>query len=65
MRTNLKVLRVRLNLTQDEMADKIGCARATYAAIEAGKREGRKEFWISLQKTYNIPNEKMWELIID
>lgn len=62
MRRNLKVFRVQHNLTQDEMANKIGCTRATYSSIECGKREGRKTFWSDLQKAFLIPDSEMWAL---
>lgn len=62
MRINLKLLRVKHGLTQDEMAVKIGVTRCTYAAIENGTRNGRDHFWISLQKAFNIPDEDMWKL---
>ena len=62
MRTTLKLLRVKHNLTQEEMADKIGVSRCTYAAIENGTRNGRDFFWESLQKAFNIPDEDMWKL---
>lgn len=62
MRTNLKLFRVKHQLTQEDMADKIGCIRCTYAAIENGTRNGRDFFWESLQKAFNIPDEDMWKL---
>lgn len=62
MRTNLKLLRVKHHLTQAQMAEKIGCIRCTYAAIEGGVRNGRDHFWVSLQKAFNIPDEDMWKL---
>ncbi len=65
MRTNLKIFRVRLHLTQAEIAEKIGCTRATYTAIECGKRDGRKTFWRDLQTAFNIPDADMWALQIN
>lgn len=62
MRTNLKVLRVKNNLTQEEMSAKLGVARCTYAAIETGKRDGTKYFWQTVQKTFHIPDSEMWTL---
>lgn len=65
MRTNLKVYRVRLGLSQEEMSDKIGCKRATYSAIECGKRSGQQSFWKKLQAAFEIPDADMWDLMLD
>lgn len=56
MRSGLYMYRHRLRLSQQSMADRIGCNRATYAAIETGKRNGRVTFWNDLQKAFNIPD---------
>lgn len=63
MRTNLKVFRVQNNLSQEEIAEKIGCKRATYAQIENGKRSGRQEFWENLQQAFAIPDSDVWRLM--
>lgn len=65
MRTNLKVFRVKQNLSQDEISKKIGCKRATYSAIENGKRSGKQSFWKALQNSFGIPDVEMWELMQD
>lgn len=62
-RTNLKVFRVKQHMSQEEMAAKIDFQRSTYSAIESGKRNGRRAFWIELQKAFNIPEADMWELM--
>lgn len=62
MRKNLKIFRVTHNLSQGEIAEKIGHCRATYAAIEAGNREGRQAFWQALQTAFDIPDAEMWAL---
>ncbi len=62
-RTNLKVFRVKLHLSQTEMAEKIGSyKRQTYAAVENGKRDPRQKFWDDLQKAFCVPDADMWEL---
>lgn len=65
MLLNLKVLRSSLNLTQEEFAARIGCNRANYSRIEAGKRKARIGFWQNVQKAANIDDSNMWELIIN
>lgn len=59
-RTNLKLFRVKMKLSQEEMAKKIGYTRATYSAIECGKRTGRQEFWRDFQRAFNIPDAELW-----
>lgn len=63
MRTNLKLFRVKMMLSQDEIAEKIGCTRATYSSIESGKRDGRLAFWNDLQKAFGIADADMWALL--
>ena len=62
MRLNLKVFRVKHGMTQEKIAERIGHTRASYSAIEAGKRNGREAFWNALQKAFNIPDAEMWAL---
>lgn len=64
IRTNLKVFRVKNQMSQEKMAEKIGCMRATYSAIENAKREGRSEFWKSLQSEFSLSDEEVLELKI-
>lgn len=63
MRRNLKLLRVKYNLSQQELADAVGFTRQTYQAIESGHRRGTEEFWESLQTRFNIPDSEMWGLM--
>lgn len=59
MRNGLYMFRHSMKLSQEKMAEKCGCTRASYSAIETGRRDGREYFWTSLQKAFNIPDEKM------
>ena len=63
MRKNLKLFRTNKFLSQQEIADKIGVTRSTYANIENGVREGRKTFWKLLQAAFDIPDEEMYGLM--
>lgn len=63
MRTNLKVLRVKENLSQGEAAEKLGFTRATYSSIEGGTRAGSQKFWCKVQETFNVPDADMWPLM--
>lgn len=62
MRTNLKVFRVKQNMTQGEIAEHIGYTRAAYSSIENGKRSGRDSFWNALQKAFSLEDTEMWAL---
>lgn len=48
MTDNLPMLRTRLNLTQEELADKIGVSRSTILSIENKKREMTWSTFLSL-----------------
>lgn len=61
-RQKLKVFRVTHNLTQQELADKMGVSLSTYNLIESGKRRGSQKFWLNLQKEFNLDGGKVWEL---
>ncbi len=63
MRLNLKLFRVKTNLTQDEFSKKIGISRVAYSLIERGDRFGSFGFWLDLQKAFNIPDEEMFALM--
>lgn len=63
IRTNLKIFRVKQHLTTEEMANRIGCTRPTYSAIENGKREGRKTFWNDLQIAFGLTDDEIVELM--
>lgn len=60
MLTNLKILRVKYDLTQEEMAAKCGVTRTAYNLIERGKSKGSGRFWLAVQKQF--PNENINEL---
>lgn len=63
MRNGLYMFRHRMRLSQAEMAEKIGCNRATYAAIEIGARNGRMTFWNKLQKAFGVPDAELGGLM--
>ena len=63
MRNGLYMFRHKMRLSQQAMADKIGCNRATYAAIEIGKRDGRVQFWEDLKKAFNLTDAEKGELM--
>ena len=52
MRVNLKCLRVQHDLTQDQMAERLGVTRTTYNLIENGKSKGSVDFWLTLKREF-------------
>lgn len=64
MRLNLKGFRAIRNLTQKEMAERIGCSRVTYSMVERGIRSGSVNgFWKQLQNAFNISDDAMYKLM--
>lgn len=61
MRNGLYMFRHSKRLSQAAISKKIGCNRATYAAIENGTRNGNGAFWSKLQKAF--PNADIGELM--
>ena len=62
-RIELKALRIRHDMSQQEMANALGVNRSTYAMVERGQRRGSDEMWAALQKKFNIPDAEMWKLM--
>lgn len=65
MRTNLKIFRVKHDLTQKQVAEKIGCERTTYIRIEQGKTVGIPLFWGALKNAYGLSDEEISHLKIN
>lgn len=63
MRTQLKLRRVAMHMTQEEAADAIGCSRETYHKVENGTHHGSIPFWSGVQKAFHISGEQMWEVM--
>lgn len=61
-RTNLKIFRIRQDLTQSAMAERIGYDRAGYSLVEMGARNPSIDFFTNLQKAFDVPDYEMWEL---
>ena len=63
MRKRLYMFRHELGLSQQQMAEKIGCSRATYSSIETGSRNGRVKFWEDLKKACGLTDAEKGELM--
>lgn len=63
MKVELVKLRLKKGLVQEEVAKMMGITVASYCIIETGKGPGTVKNWNKIQKIFEIPNEKMWDLI--
>ncbi len=63
MRNGLYMFRHGKKLSQNEIAKKIGCSRATYSSIETGTRNGTMKFWRNLQTAFNIADTELGGLM--
>lgn len=63
MRNRLYLFRHGKRLSQSEIAEKIGCSRATYSSIETGARDGRMSFWNGLQRAFGLSDAEKGELM--
>ena len=63
MYKNLKEVRV-LNgdLSQQEVAEKLGISTGAYSFIENGKRTGSTKTWMKIQELFNLTDEDVWNL---
>lgn len=64
MRTRLKLFRVKHKLTQEQIAEKIGYGRMTYAAVENGKRNPSKNFCVEFGRAFGLSLSKVSELML-
>ena len=58
-------LRRKNNMSQKQMGEAVGGYDAhTIMRIENGISGGKLDFWMALQKAFDIPDEQMWSLMI-
>ncbi len=62
MRENLKNARKAANMTQQQVADKIGISLVYYQKIEQGSRTGDFEIWDSLEDLFSVHQRKLREI---
>ena len=62
MKNKLKVERAILNITQDELANKIGVSRQTINSIEANRYIPSTVLALKLSKVFNKPVNEIFEL---
>ena len=54
---SMEAARVNANLTQDQMAEKLGVTRQTYATWEKGKAEMRPAYFIAFCRITGVPED--------
>lgn len=63
MYSNLRDVRYKNgDLSQKDMAQKIGISQVAYSMIEAGKRTGSTNTWKKIQELFNLTDEETWQL---
>ncbi|AXG73749.1 transcriptional regulator [Flavobacterium arcticum] len=62
MKNNIKVQRAIYNLTQQELAEKIGVSRQTINALEAGKYVPSTVLALKLSQLFEKPVNEIFEL---
>ena len=62
MKNNIKIERARHNLTQGDLADKIGVSRQSINAIEKGKYVPSTLLAIKIAKLFKLPVEELFFL---
>lgn len=62
-RVNLKIFRIQHNLTQSDMAERVGCSRDAYREIESGNRNPSYDFMEKFKEAFDVPAENMWQLM--
>jgi putative transcriptional regulator len=62
MRNTIKVERAKLNITQSELAEKIGVSRQTINSIEIGKYIPSTTLALKLSRLFKIPVNEIFEL---
>jgi putative transcriptional regulator len=62
IKTNLKEFRLQKNLTQEQLADKVGVRRETIVFLEQGKYNPSLRLALSIAKELKIPIDKLFLL---
>lgn len=61
----IKELRRKHNMTQDSLAEAVGCSRITIARMEAGKAPVTLKILEGLSKALDVPVSEMYAMIKD
>ena len=62
MRMNLKLLRIKKCLTQEEVSAALGYKEAYYGHVERGSQRGSAVFWNRLQNFFGLTELEIKEL---
>lgn len=54
MRKRLRSERIRMRLSQAEMAEYLGITQPSYSMVERGVRAGRKDLWEDLERLFRV-----------
>lgn len=65
MKNNIKIERARHNMTQADLADKIGVSRQSINAIEKGKYVPSTVLAIKIARLFKMPVEDLFIIEVD
>ena len=61
MRKRLRSERIRMRLSQAEMAEYLGITQPAYSMVESGTRAGRKDLWEDLERLFRVDQKVLKE----
>lgn len=61
MRKRLRAERIRMRLTQTDMAKYLGISQASYSTLESGRRSGKEWVWSKLARLFKAEPEALKE----
>lgn len=62
IRKNLRLFRIKNNLSQSEIAEALGVSTMVVCGVETARYSGRRSFWKLLKITYNLSDSEIEKL---
>lgn len=63
--TNIKILRIKENLTQEDMAKEIGCSTVSYIQKEKGRVDFTKDEMKKVKEKFDLSLAEFWEIFFE
>ena len=62
---NIKMLRIKENLTQEDMAKEIGCSKVSYIQKEKGRVDFTKDEMKRIKENFDLTLSEFWEIFFE